>query len=801
MTNGWVDIKNADVVLVMGGNPAENHPCGFKWAIHAKKERNAKLVTVDPRFNRSAAVSDHFVQIRAGTDIAFLGGIINYALQNKRYHEEYLKLFTNASFIIKEGFKLPDDDGLFSGFDPQKKVYDKATWGYEMEGEYAKIDPTLQNPRCVFQLMKNQYSRYTPEVVSKITGASVEGFKKAADIITSTYTPDRAGTIMYALGWTHHSTGVQMIRAAAMLQLVLGNIGRPGGGLNALRGHSNIQGATDMNQTHTLPGYLGMPQPQWQTLKEYLEGITPKKLRPNSMNYWENTPKFVVSFLKALYGTHATKENDFAYHYLPKMTGNHSYIYVFDDAYKGTVKGLLSFGMNPVNNAPNSGKTIAALGKMDWLVMVENFENETSVFWKAPKEMGGIAPEQVKTEVFLLPAANFAEKDGTFTNSARWLQWKWKAIEAPGKAKPDIEILSRIFLKVRELYQKDAGKFPDPILHLTWNYGNPLNPTSDELAREINGKTAADQIDDKTKQVTLKAGQQVPGYGALKDDGTTSCGNWLHSGYYTEAGNNAQRRNNADPTGLGMFHNWAFNWPANRRVMYNRASADANGKAWDPKRAGITWNGERWVGDVPDYKVDSPPEAGLGAFIMLGEGVAKLYAVNFAEGPFPEHYEGFETPVENLLHPKVTSNPTAKLLSTDKDVFGKPDKFPYVCTTYRLTEHFHFWTKHIGRNVETQPEFFVEIPEELAKEKGIKNEQMVKVSSARGSISGKAMVTKRIKPMMINGKQIYQIGFPIHWGYAGRSTGPLANFLTPTVLDANSSMPEYKTFLVNLEKA
>jgi formate dehydrogenase major subunit len=299
----------------------------------------------------------------------------------------------------------------------------------------------------------------------------------------------------------------------------------------------------------------------------------------------------------------------------------------------------------------------------------------------------------------------------------------------------------------------------------------------------------------------LKAGQQLPGFAALKDDGTTVCGNWLHSGYYSEAGNNAARRITADPTGLGMYHNWAFNWPANRRIMYNRASADGQGKPWDPKRPGIVWTGERWAGDVPDYRPDSAPEAGLGAFIMLPEGVAKLYAVDFAEGPFPEHYEALETPVENALHRKVTSNPTAKLLSTDKDTFGKADKFPYVCTTYRLTEHFHFWTKHIGRNVETQPEFFVEIPEELAKEKGIKNQQLVKVTSARGSITGKAMVTKRIRAMMIDGKKVYQIGFPIHWGFAGRTTGPLANFLTPTVLDANSSMPEYKTFLVDLEKA
>lgn len=801
MTNGWIDIGNADVILAMGGNPAENHPCGFKWVIEAKRHRNARLVSVDPRFNRTAAAADHFVQIRAGTDIAFLGGVINYALQNKRYHEEYLKLFTNAPFIIKEGFKLPEDEGLFSGYDAGKKSYDKSSWAYEMEGQYVKVDPTLQHPRSVFQLLKKHYSRYTPETVSKITGAPVETFKKAAEIITSSYSADKAGTILYALGWTQHSTAVQTIRTAAMLQLILGNVGRPGGGVNALRGHSNVQGATDMaGAFHILPGYLKAPRPEWQTLKQYLDATTPKPLRPNVMNYWQNTPKFMVSLLKAFYGGHATKENAFAYHYLPKMTGNHSWVYMFDDMYKGTIKGLVAFGINPVAAGPHSAKMIAALSKLDWFAILENFESESSVFWKAPKEMGGLAPEQVKTEVFLLPAANFAEKDGTFTNSGRWLQWKWKAIDPPGMAKSDQEILARIVLKLKELYQKEGGKFPDPILHMTWNYTNPVNPSLEEVTKEINGKALVDIVDQKTKQVVLKAGQQVPGFAALKDDGSTACGIWLYSGCYTEAGNLTARRSTADPTGLGMYHNWGFNWPANRRILYNRASADAKGSPWDPKRAGIKWTGERWVGDVPDYKPDSPPEAGLGPFIMLPEGVAKLYAIDFAEGPFPEHYEAIESPLENPFHPKVSSNPAVKLFGSDKDVYGKPDKFPIVCTTYRLTEHYHYWTKHIGRNVEIQPEFFVEVSEELAKEKGLKSEDRVRVTSARGSIEGKVMVTKRIKAMTINGKKVHQVGFPIHWGFIGRSKGPLANFLTPTVVDPNSSTPEYKTFLVNLEK-
>ncbi len=803
MTNGWVDIGNADVILAMGGNPAENHPCGFKWVIEAKKHRGAKLVSVDPRFNRTAAVSDHFVQIRAGTDIAFLGGLINYALTNGRYHEEYLRLHTNAPFIIREGFKLPEDDGLFSGYDPGKKAYDKSTWAYELDEKgYAKVDPTLQHPRSVFQLLKKHYARYTPEMVSRICGCSKEDFLKAAEIITSTSTPDRAGTIMYALGWTHHSVAVQIIRAAAILQLILGNVGRPGGGVNALRGHSNIQGATDMaGAFHLLPGYLKAPRASWQSLKEYLEATTPKPLRPNAMNYWSNTPKFMVSLLKAFYGPHATRENDFAYHYLPKLEegADHSWVHIIDDMYKGIIQGMVAFGMNPVANGPNSPKILAALAKLKWLVVVENFETETAHFWKAPKEAMGMDPAEVKTEVFLLPAANFAEKDGSFTNSARWLQWKWKAVDPPGQAKADQEILARIFLKLRELYQKEGGAFPDPILHATWNYTDPLNPSLEEVAKEVNGKALADLKDEKGN-VVLKAGQQLSSFAQLKDDGTTACGNWLYCGCYTEAGNMMARRSTADPTGLGMYHGWAWNWPMNRRILYNRASADAEGKPWDPKRPGIVWNGERWVGDVPDYKPDSPPEVGLGAFIMLPEGVAKLYAVDFAEGPFPEHYEAVEAPVENLFHPKVSRNPVVKPFESDKDAYGTSDEFPIVATTYRLTEHFHYWTKHITSTSELQPEFFVEIPEELAKEMRIRNGEMVRVTSKRGSLEGKALVTKRIKPMMIGEKRVWQIGFPIHWGFKGRVTGPLANLLTPSVIDPNSGTPEYKTFLVRLEK-
>jgi formate dehydrogenase major subunit len=819
MTNGWVDIKNADVVLVMGGNPAENHPCGFKWVIEAKKQRNAKLVVVDPRFTRTAAVADAYAPLRAGSDIAFLHGLIRYAIENKRYHADYVKLHTNASFIVTDKFSFKD--GLFSGFDAAKREYNaKDNWTYEAaapNGAY-KVDSTLQDPRCVFQLLKKHVDRYTPEMVERICGTPKAQFLKVAELITSTGTADRVGTILYALGWTQHSTGVQIIRAAAMMQLLLGNVGRPGGGVNALRGHSNIQGATDMGGTfEILPGYLKTPLGGWDTLSQYLEKSTPTTLNKQawtSMNYWSNYPKFAVSLLKSLYGKNATKDNDWGYEWLPKVDGNYSWLYMFDDMYRGNSKraggeepgpeGLISFGMNPVGTGPNSPKMVAALSKLKWLVVVENSETETATFWKAPKELGGKPAAEIDTEVYLLPASNFAEKDGTFTNSARWMQWKWKALEPPGQAKSDQEILARIYLAVRDLYRKNGGALPEQVLNVNWAYTNPAVPDLDDVLKEINGKALADIKDpkDPTKMIRT-AGQQLENFGQLQDDGSTMCGNWLHLGVYPEAGNFAKRRINSDPTGLGMFHQWAFSWPANRRVMYNRASADDKGNAWDPLRSGIAWDGAKWVGDVPDIKPDSPPGQ-FGAFIMLPEGVGRLWAPALNDGPFPEHYEAIEAAVPNPLHREVTSNPVVKKFTSDKDLYGERDKFPHVCSTYRLTEHFHYWTKHQhGRLNETQPGFFVEIPEGLAAELGIANGSQVKVTSATGAVSGTAMVTKRIRPMTIDGQKLWQIGLPIHWGYAGdpAHAGPLANMLTPSAMDPNTWTPEFKTFLVKLEKA
>jgi formate dehydrogenase major subunit len=835
MTNGWVDIKNSDMMLVMGGNPAENHPCGFKWAIEAKRNRNAKLIVVDPRFTRTAATSDLFLQIRAGADIALLGGIVSYAIENNRIAKDYLINYTNAAFIVKEGFKLPED-GLYSGFDPATKIYDKSTWNYEgAEGKGHVAPPagsekpvptlppdvaydlTLQHPRCVFQLLKQQYSRYTPEMVERITGIPKDQVLKAADLFTSVRKDGdlkKVATIMYAVGWTQHSFGTQIIRTAAILQLLLGNVGRAGGGVNALRGHSNIQGATDMGGVFdSLPGYLKVPNPADADLATYLKRTTPTSSKPapwNSFNYWSNTPKFAVSYLKAQFGDAATKENDFAFHYMPKVDRNYSWTQIWDNMYRGSVKGMLAFGMNGVAIGPDSQKNIDALKKADFLVVGEIYPDETSEFWKSP----GITPEEMKsinTTVYRLACAGFAEKDGSMTNSARWLQWKNVALPTPAECRLDQDIVAEIFLKVRELYKKEGGKFPDPILNLTWSYTNP-QPSLAELAKEINGKALADLTDPKTQQI-IKRGQQLPGFAWLKDDGTTSCGNWIYSGCWTEAGPQLARRGTEDPSGQGIYPNWAWSWPANRRVLYNRASCDASGKPWDAERKQVWWNeaAQLWVGnDVPDFKADSHPDEHMGPFIMTPEGTARIFAPlgAFADGPFPEHYEPIESPVQNAFHPNQSNNPVVKKLTTPADKYAVPgDGFNVICTTYRLTEHYHYWTKNNPMNVQLIPEPFVEIPVELAQDLGIKGNDKVKVTSARSYYIAKAFVTKRIRPMMIDGKKVYQIGIPIHQGYrgiqedAGRDARTILNRLTPTVVDPNAYTPEFKGFLVKVEKA
>jgi len=825
MTNGWIDIKNTDMMLIMGGNPAENHPCGFKWPIEAKRTRNAKMIVVDPRFTRTAATADMYVPIRAGADIAFLGGLINYTLANNRIAKEYVVNYTNASFLIRDDFTMPEEDGVFSGFHADSQTYDHASWNYQGSGgaaagmpENVTSDATLENPRCVYQLLKKHYSRYTPEMVEKITGVPKDQFLKAADLFTSIRKDGdltKVATIIYAVGWTQHSFGTQIIRTAAMLQLLMGNVGRAGGGVNALRGHSNIQGATDIAGIFdNLPGYLKVPTPADTDFKAWMTRTTPTSSKPHewdSWNYYSNTSKFAVSLLKSMYGDAARKENDWAFNYLPKVDRNYSWAYIWDGMYRGNVKGLLTFGMNGVCIGPDSKKNIDALKKAEFLVVCDIYPDETSDFWRSP----GIKPKemkQIQTEVYRLPGAGFAEKDGTFVNSARWLVWKWAAVPPPGDCKVDQEILAQIFLKLREMYRKEGGKFPDPILNLTWNYTDPQNPSLSEVAKELNGKALAD-VEDKPSNQTMKTGQQLPGFSWLRDDGSTACGNWIWCGSWTEAGSLAQRRGTEDPSGMGVYPGWGWSWPMNRRVLYNRASCDVSGKPWDASRKQVWWNegAKRWVGnDVVDFKVDSNPKDHMGPFIMNAEGVGRLFTplAILADGPFPEFYEPMESPVENLLHPKQQNNPVVKKFSTPSDKYGtKQTGFNVVCTTYRLTEHYHYWTKNNPMNVQLVPEPFVEIPMELASEIGIKGGDHVKVSSARATYIAKAMVTHRIRPMTVNGEKLYQIGIPIHFGYRGiqedegKTERMLVNSLTPTVVDPNANTPEFKGFLVKVEKA
>jgi formate dehydrogenase major subunit len=842
MTNGWVDMKNTDMMLIMGGNPAENHPCGFKWAIEAKRTRSAKMISVDPRFTRTSAVADLFCQIRAGTDIAFLGGMINYAIENNRIAKDYIINFTNAAFVVESDFKLPaDTDGVFSGFDAEKHTYNRASWNYSGTGgksqqnlgastgqnqapapmppmpEKVDYDLTLQNPNCVFQLLKKHYSRYTPEMIERITGIPKEQFLKAAELYTSIRKDGdmkKAGTIIYAVGWTQHSFGTQIIRTAAMLQLLLGNVGRAGGGVNALRGHSNIQGATDMaGLFDTIPGYLKVPTPADTSFDAWMKRITPTASKPapwDSWNYYGNTPKFAVSFMKTMYGDAATKQNNWAFDYFPKVDRDYSWVNLWNNMYNGLIKGMFAFGMNGVAIGPDSKKNIDALKKAEFLVVGEIYPDETSEFWRSP----GISQDemkQIQTTVYRLPCAGFAEKDGSFTNSARWLLWKNAAVPTPGDCRLDQAIVAQIFLKVRDLYKKDGGKFPDPILKLTWGYTTPNSPSLAEVLKELNGKALADLEDPATK-VQIKAGQQLPGFAWLKDDGTTACGNWIYSGSFTEAGNQTARRDPSDPSNMGVHPGWGWSWPANRRVLYNRASCDVDGKPWDATRKQVWWNEDqqKWVGnDVPDFKADSKPKDHMGPFIMNAEGVGRIFAPlgAFADGPFPEYYEPFESPIQNPLHPERTNNPVVTGLKSADDKYGTVKDYPVVCTTFRLTEHYHYWTKNNPMNVQLVPEPFIEMGAEMANEMGIRGGEKVKVSSARGEYIAKAMVTKRIKAMVIDGKKTYQIGIPFHWGYRGiaedegKTERMMVNLLTPTIVDPNAHTPEFKGFLVKVEKA
>ncbi len=802
MTNHWVDIKNANLVVVMGGNAAEAHPVGFRWAMEAKIHNNAKLIVIDPRFTRTAAVADFYTPIRSGTDIAFLSGVILYLLNNEKVHREYVEAYTNASLIIREDYSF--DDGLFSGYDEATRKYDKTTWNYELDEQgYAKRDLTLSHPRCVWNLLKEHVSRYTPDVVENICGTPKADFLKVCEYIAETSAPDKTTSFLYALGWTQHTVGSQNIRTMAMIQLLLGNMGMAGGGVNALRGHSNIQGLTDLGLlSQNLPGYMTLPSEKQADLTTYLAANTPKATLPGQVNYWSNYPKFFVSMMKSFYGDKAQLENSWGYDWLPKWDQGYDVLKYFQMMEAGKVNGYICQGFNPVASFPNKNKVIGALSKLKFMVTIDPLQTETASFWQNHGEMNDVDPSKIQTEVFRLPSTCFAEENGSIVNSGRWLQWHWQGADAPGEALNDGEILSGLLSRLRDMYSKEGGKGIEPLMNMSWNYMTPHNPHSEEVAKENNGYALAD-ITDANGNVVVKKGELLSSFAQLKDDGTTSSACWIFTGSWTPAGNQMARRDNADPSGLGNTLGWAWAWPLNRRILYNRASADPQGKAWDPKRKLIEWDGAKWSGiDIPDYSA-AAPGSDVGPFIMQPEGMGRLFALDkMAEGPFPEHYEPFETPIStNPLHPKVISNPAARVFEDDLKSMGDAKDFPYVGTTYRLTEHFHFWTKHATLNAIMQPEQFIEIGETLAAKKGIQAGDTVKVSSSRGFIKAKAVVTKRIRTLKVNGQDVDTIGIPLHWGYEGvAKKGYLANTLTPFIGDANSQTPEFKAFLVNVEK-
>ena len=835
MTNHWGDLKNADIILVMGCNPASNHPISMRWIMKAK-QRGGKLICVDPRFTQTAAVADLYAPIRSGTDIAFLGGMINYILEKNLFFKDYMVQYTDASFLVHPDFKMPGDlDGVFSGYNEKDTKYDRKTWTYQLDEKgVPRKDPTLKDPHCVFQLLKKHYSRYTLDTVTRITGTPKDKCEAVYNAIGSTGKPDRVATGCYAMGWTQHTVGVQNIRAFTIIQLLLGNMGMAGGGVNALRGEGNVQGSTDHGLLfHIWTGYNPTPTASVSTLKDYNEKFTPTTREPKSVNWWGNRPKYVASYLKAIYGDNATKENDFGYALLPKLDDgmNASWLALFARMYRDQFEGFFAWGMNPACSSPGAGKVREALGKLKWMVNVNLYDNETASFWRGP----GMKPEQIKTEVFLLPCCSSIEKEGSISNSSRLVQWRYKAIEPVGQSMPDAEILNELYFRVKKLYEKEKGAFPDPILKLTWDYGEKdrngkvKHLDIHKVAMEINGSYQEDVYDKTVNPPRLigKKGDLVPNFVSLRNDGSTSSGNWLYCGSYTlkdgKPVNMMARRGKEDPTGLGLHPNWAWAWPLNRRIIYNRASVDPNGNPWDPNRAVIRWKPAdtvtgapaRWEGDIPDGP--APPLAnekdGKLPFIMKPLGVGTIFGSGMGDGPFPEHYEPLESPVpSNPMSKKHRVNPTipiARLQAMAKDpsfLFSfDTERYPIVATTYRVSEHWQtgVMTRHLPWLLEMQPQMFVEMSLELAAEKGIRNGDTVSVTSARGELSGVAIVTDRFKSFKVMDTTIHQVGMPwcFGWQYpADGSGGDSANLLIPFMGDPNTLIPESKAFMVNIRK-
>ncbi|MBK5260771.1 MAG: molybdopterin-dependent oxidoreductase [Thermoanaerobaculia bacterium] len=807
-TTAQQDLANSDAILIMGSSMAENHPVGFQWVIEAREKNGAKIIHVDPRFTRTSAMCDYWLPLRAGSDIIFLGALINFVLTNERDFREYVVPYTNASVILRDDFRDTEDlGGMFSGWDEAGRRYDPETWGYEGSGSQgsrdegtrgegqgtprADSDPirdlTLQHPRCVFQVMKRHFARYTPEMVERACGIPAAQFVEIAEVFVSASGPEKTGAICYAVGWTQHATGVQTIRAAAILQLLLGNIGRPGGGIMALRGHASIQGSTDIPTLFDiLPGYLPMPSEEDRSLSHYL-----KRHRADK-GWWFNIDNYLVSLLKAYYGDAATRANDFAFDLLPRLTGDHSYFGYWLDMADGKLEGLLVMGQNPAVGSPNAKLERKALGNLKWLVVRDMVETETSEFWQDD-------PDAIGTEVFFFPAASYAEKEGTFTNTQRLLQWREKAVDPPGEARSELHFMVDLG---RRLKAMATDRTRDAALRaVTWDYEDE---NAEEVLREIHGRR-------------LDSNDALKHFGELKNDGSTSCGCWIYSGVF-----DGENRANARAPHGKYDHGWGYAWPLDRRILYNRASARPDGKPWSERKALVWWDEEKreWVGhDVADFTRGKPPDyrplathggdeaiAGDAPFIMHPDGLGWLWvASGLKDGPLPTHYEPLESVVRNPMHPGQQSNPAAlRFERPDNPYASSPDeRFPHVLTTYRLTEHHTAgaMSRTLTHLAELQPELFAEISPELAHDIGIGNGERVRITTARGSIEARALVTTRMPSLDIDGQRVHQVGLPYHWGGRGLVTGDVVNDLLAISEEPNVRIFESKGLTCDVRAA
>jgi len=837
-TAQW-DIANSDCIVIMGSNMAENHPIAFRFALEAKERNGATIIHIDPRFTRTSALSDIYAPVRAGSDIAFLGGLINYILEHDLWFREYALAYTNIATVIEERYEGAEDlDGLFSGWDAENYAYDTASWQYrgqEMPSPMAEYDthqgpqdpdkereeltsrppttdPTLQDPRCVYQIMRRHYSRYTPEMVERVSGCPQATFLKVAEAITKNSGRERTGAWCYAVGWTHHTTGVQMIRACAIIQALLGNIGRPGGGVLALRGHASIQGSTDIPTLYNLlPGYLPQPNAHkpHDTLDDYLEVETAPT------GFWHNFPKYMVSLLRAWYGDSGTKANGWGYGWVPKIVGDHSQLPMTLAIADGTIRGLLIMGQNPIVGGHNTHMIREALPNLEWMVIRETFENETASYWYKSREAksGKLRAADIKTEMFMLPAALPGEKEGTFTNTHRLIQWHDQVVEPRADIRSDLWFTYHLGKRLKALYAASTDPLDAPIQNLTWDYpeiGAIAEPSAEAVLREING-------------YTWPVREQIASFQDLKDDGSTAAGCWIYTGVFPHADHNQSRSRRADgPDGPGTHLDWAFAWPANRRMIYNRAAADPDGKPWSERKRYTWWDAEKGAWgclDALDFEPKKSPHYvpdwskhphgmdaidGKSPFTLMADGKSELFSpTGLKDGPLPTHYEPAESPVKNPLYGQQGNPAVKKWARGDNQLHAIGDpRYPYMLTTYRLTEHHSggIPTRMVATTAELQPEAFVELPPELAQELGIANLDWTVISTARGAIEMKALVTNRLRPFVIDGQRVYQIGMPYHFGWQGYATGDIANTLSAVVGDPNTTMHEGKSFTCNLRR-